>query len=882
MWPMIVDYTDDECKRLLRSLELEAYAAIINAFRAQGFLTKDKRKILQELCNVLSISMERHRAEIRRAVNDEHLNTVAERLYGANTSAEWSIEGRRVVPLMQRLAPQTVFTDIANSAANAQATKNASLPLPGRTGLREISNGIETMASRKRKDLPPDPSIPPNKLQAIECQYPHVQAFDSPDFQSMETSPCSETPTAEIHPATGNEISPEPTSLSDYISSKIPPMAHVPSLVSPVKSSTKHIMLKSSTVTTFSTFDQMPSNLLSSKPPSRSPLQSVSHEGHQASMAEMVKSLEPKSLQRSSSTGAMRTTVIPHTVPSTGSTSSSDRTTSSTPSQSKFVSQLRSKPAVQGRQNLPSGLGVKLNIQPPQVNPRAVSPKSSSSKGKQDSNSGFLAKKPTSGVFPPTSQSDSPAQFTVNESLTVTKTSVQKSPSPKTESHSMSSHQPASKVPVTKALPKVSTSSSQYISRSLFGGGTKGAKSLPPVIFNVSSSATLQTPTKTTGPVQSEAGKGSSSQMLSKSTPIGVGQSHMKLGSSTTQTIQYRNDGGLVRSARIINVTPPAGSRLPCSITPSAISALGLSSNLTTGALRVTLPAGTLNTSSSMRASAVAKPNVIVVHKAQMWPRSQAAVIMSSTPVQRIPESNSENAQKQEKNKLPSSSPQTATTTTVATKPQAKPLPSQSLNVSTVPIKGADTNTVRTPSPSPVQQTDSTSKEVPVPTNKNTPITQVSTKNQTSSLGSKNQITVGSKGQLSEIQCKKNLLADVIQESGLVLESTEKSLKEKGDLAKKDKEQPSKNTTTPGETLIKTVIDSTPISKTVTSIIKTIDTSSEVASLSDIRDSNILKRFEKGDDTMDSQETVITISTMEIPTKNTIKKSTDDSKEKNS
>ncbi|XP_071040182.1 BRCA2-interacting transcriptional repressor EMSY isoform X4 [Parasteatoda tepidariorum] len=656
MWPMIVDYTDDECKRLLRSLELEAYAAIINAFRAQGFLTKDKRKILQELCNVLSISMERHRAEIRRAVNDEHLNTVAERLYGANTSAEWSIEGRRVVPLMQRLAPQTVFTDIANSAANAQATKNASLPLPGRTGLREISNGIETMASRKRKDLPPDPSIPPNKLQAIECQYPHVQAFDSPDFQSMETSPCSETPTAEIHPATGNEISPEPTSLSDYISSKIPPMAHVPSLVSPVKSSTKHIMLKSSTVTTFSTFDQMPSNLLSSKPPSRSPLQSVSHEGHQASMAEMVKSLEPKSLQRSSSTGAMRTTVIPHTVPSTG----------------------------------------------------------------------------------------------------------------------------------------------------------------------------------------------------------------------------------LVRSARIINVTPPAGSRLPCSITPSAISALGLSSNLTTGALRVTLPAGTLNTSSSMRASAVAKPNVIVVHKAQMWPRSQAAVIMSSTPVQRIPESNSENAQKQEKNKLPSSSPQTATTTTVATKPQAKPLPSQSLNVSTVPIKGADTNTVRTPSPSPVQQTDSTSKEVPVPTNKNTPITQVSTKNQTSSLGSKNQITVGSKGQLSEIQCKKNLLADVIQESGLVLESTEKSLKEKGDLAKKDKEQPSKNTTTPGETLIKTVIDSTPISKTVTSIIKTIDTSSEVASLSDIRDSNILKRFEKGDDTMDSQETVITISTMEIPTKNTIKKSTDDSKEKNS
>lgn len=38
---------------------------------------------------------------------------------------------------MPRLAPQTVFTAVADSAANAQAAKNASLPLPGRTGVRE-------------------------------------------------------------------------------------------------------------------------------------------------------------------------------------------------------------------------------------------------------------------------------------------------------------------------------------------------------------------------------------------------------------------------------------------------------------------------------------------------------------------------------------------------------------------------------------------------------------------------------------------------------------------------------------------------------------------------------------------------------------------------
>lgn len=87
-----------------------------------------------------------------------------------------------------------------------------------------------------------------------------------------------------------------------------------------------------------------------------------------------------------------------------------------------------------------------------------------------------------------------------------------------------------------------------------------------------------------------------------------------------------------MRSARIVNLSQPVGSRLPCAISPSAISALGLASNLTSSALRVTLPAGSLNTSTSMRVPAAAKPNVIVVHKAQMWPRTQqgAAVIMSS------------------------------------------------------------------------------------------------------------------------------------------------------------------------------------------------------------------------------------------------------------
>ncbi|KAL1443963.1 hypothetical protein MTO96_030121 [Rhipicephalus appendiculatus] len=129
MWPMVLDYTKDECQRMLRKLELEAYAAVVSAFRAQGELTKDKKKTLQELSNILCISLERHRAEIRRAVNDERLNTIAERIVGPNTSSNWAIEGRRLVPLMPRLVPQTAFSalanNVANSIANAQAAKSA-------------------------------------------------------------------------------------------------------------------------------------------------------------------------------------------------------------------------------------------------------------------------------------------------------------------------------------------------------------------------------------------------------------------------------------------------------------------------------------------------------------------------------------------------------------------------------------------------------------------------------------------------------------------------------------------------------------------------------------------------------------------------------------
>ncbi|CAN7998453.1 unnamed protein product, partial [Ixodes pacificus] len=159
MWPMLLDYTRDECQRMLRKLELEAYASVVSAFRAQGELTKDKKKMLQELSGILCISLERHRAEIRRAVNDERLNTIADRILGPNTGAEWAIEGRRLIPLMPRLVPQTAFSALANSAANIQAAKNAAMPPPSATGVNKDSPG--NGSSSAVSPVPPgSPSTP--------------------------------------------------------------------------------------------------------------------------------------------------------------------------------------------------------------------------------------------------------------------------------------------------------------------------------------------------------------------------------------------------------------------------------------------------------------------------------------------------------------------------------------------------------------------------------------------------------------------------------------------------------------------------------------------------------------------------------------------------
>ena len=77
---------------------------VISTFRAQGNLTERKLELLRELRALFRIPVDRHKAELRRAANDEALHTIARRLsHGECFSKEWSKHAKRFVPLLPRL-----------------------------------------------------------------------------------------------------------------------------------------------------------------------------------------------------------------------------------------------------------------------------------------------------------------------------------------------------------------------------------------------------------------------------------------------------------------------------------------------------------------------------------------------------------------------------------------------------------------------------------------------------------------------------------------------------------------------------------------------------------------------------------------------------------
>ncbi|KAG5326703.1 EMSY protein, partial [Acromyrmex heyeri] len=161
---------------------------MVSVLRAQGPFTNEKQKLLQELAKVLHISNERHRAEIRRAVNDEKLATIAEQLNGPNTGIDWTLEGRRSIPLLPRLKARSAFTTLANSLSFTTAIANNKEPdrcnqqnsnlignetIDNKDVLDKVTEKSKE-SSRKRKSPSPLPMAPPNKVLVISEPSNHI------------------------------------------------------------------------------------------------------------------------------------------------------------------------------------------------------------------------------------------------------------------------------------------------------------------------------------------------------------------------------------------------------------------------------------------------------------------------------------------------------------------------------------------------------------------------------------------------------------------------------------------------------------------------------------------------------------------------------------
>ncbi|KAJ6649653.1 BRCA2-interacting transcriptional repressor EMSY [Pseudolycoriella hygida] len=194
MWPNLLDLTKDDCRGILRRSELEAYSNVISAFRAQGSLNEKKSKILKELREIFHINEDRHKAEIRRASNDEELCTIAEKVAGPNTDQEWLLEGRRRYPLLPRdpslhtalsIVANEAIKDVISVAPIADKLKEETcqdLPISSNPVVTEDPHSIVN-AKKVEMKLPKSP-----KKRPIEKELPTLPLHTNTQIQQIYNS----------------------------------------------------------------------------------------------------------------------------------------------------------------------------------------------------------------------------------------------------------------------------------------------------------------------------------------------------------------------------------------------------------------------------------------------------------------------------------------------------------------------------------------------------------------------------------------------------------------------------------------------------------------------------------------------------------------------
>lgn len=93
------DFDEEDCKYVLHALEMEAFASVVTAMRAQGMLTEYKEVLLDHLKTALFISDATYKAEVRRAANDDVLCKIAATLNPSyDTYAQWGVVGTDPIP----------------------------------------------------------------------------------------------------------------------------------------------------------------------------------------------------------------------------------------------------------------------------------------------------------------------------------------------------------------------------------------------------------------------------------------------------------------------------------------------------------------------------------------------------------------------------------------------------------------------------------------------------------------------------------------------------------------------------------------------------------------------------------------------------------------
>ncbi|XP_075707462.1 BRCA2-interacting transcriptional repressor EMSY [Rhinoderma darwinii] len=88
---------------------------------------------------------------------------------GPNSSSEWSIEGRRLIPLMPRLVPQTAFTAAANAIANSAGQHNAALPDPAETGNKDV---VVCYSYTSTTSTPTSTPVPSGSVATVKSPRP--------------------------------------------------------------------------------------------------------------------------------------------------------------------------------------------------------------------------------------------------------------------------------------------------------------------------------------------------------------------------------------------------------------------------------------------------------------------------------------------------------------------------------------------------------------------------------------------------------------------------------------------------------------------------------------------------------------------------------------